>query len=255
MIDPRTIQTFLKTEGYYTGVIDGVFGPVSYSASRAALRAANVNAGQWLNDRVYVAITQLFLNKINAAGLIVDGLAGQRTNDAIYVYTTTLLHTITNTWPRQADVRAGTSMFGKPGRDQAMVTLPPGYVMWGDYNRKIRVREFQAHAKVVDSMQRIFQRVLDQYGPTQIKKLNLDIFSGCYNYRQVVGGTGSLSMHSWGIAIDIDSDHNQMDEGSGEAAFSKPVYAPFIDAWEAEGWVNLGRARNYDWMHFQASRL
>lgn len=252
MVDAQTIQTFLKTSGYYGGKIDGIYGPISYAAMRACLRAANVNAGKWDNARTVVGINQLYLNKVNNAQLIVDGLWGQKSSDAFYVYTTTLLHPITNTWPRQSDVRAGVSMFGRPGTDQAICELP--YTMYGDYDRKIKVNSFQCHAKVEGSLKRIFQRTLDYYGPTKIRSLNLDIFSGCYNYRPTTGSS-SLSMHAWGIAVDIDAAHNQMDEANTEAAFAQPVYAPFLDFWEAEGWVNLGRARNYDWMHFQAARL
>lgn len=252
MIDNRTIQTFLKTAGFYTGTVDGIVGPATIGAERDALRKANVNAGTWTNDRVTIAINQLFLNEINGASLIVDGQMGQRTNDALYIYSTTLLHTIATNWPRQADVRAGTSMFGRPGRNQAMAQCP--YLMYGDYDRKIKVREFQCHEKVVDSIERILQRILDQYGPTQIRKLNLDIFSGCYNYRSTTGSS-SLSMHAWGIGLDLDAAHNQMDEGASQAAFSKPAYAPMIGFFEAEGWVSLGHARNFDWMHFQAARL
>jgi hypothetical protein len=36
---------------------------------------------------------------------------------------------------------------------------------------------------------------------------------------------------------------------------AQPEYAPFLDLWEAEGFVSLGRARNFDWMHVQAARL
>lgn len=252
MIDTKTLQTFLKTSNFYTGIIDGIVGPKTYSGARAMLLANRVGAGAWPNDRVVIALTQLFLNKVNDARLLVDGLQGQRTNDAIYVYGTTQLHSISTYWPRQADVRSGKSIFGKPGTNQAMVQLP--YPMYGGYDYKPKLTHFQAHAKVVPSLERIFERTLDYYGEAQIRKLRLDIFSGCYNYRATVGSS-SLSMHSWGVAFDVDAAHNQMNESRSEAAFAKPVYAPFMGFFEEEGWVSLGRARNYDWMHFQAARL
>lgn len=254
MIDAKTLQTFLKTGGYYAGAVDGIFGPMSFAASRAALMSDSINASIWPNERVMIALNQLFLNKVNDAQLVVDGAYGPRTSDALYIYTTTQLQPSINTyWPRQADVRAGTSIFGKPGTNLAQVKLP--YLMYGDYARKIKVTQFPAHAKIAASIKRIFQRTLDHYGPTQIRALNLDIFSGCYNYRPVVGGSGSLSMHAWGVAIDTDAAHNQMYDGSADAAFSKPVYSPFLDFFEAEGWVSLGRARNRDWMHVQCPRF
>jgi hypothetical protein len=252
VIDAKTLQTFLKTEGFYSGTIDGIFGSMSVAAGRADIKAHSVNASLWENSRVYVGVEQLFLNKVMNAGLLVDGLAGTKTNDAIYAYNVSILVPVSNTWPRQFDVRAGTSMFGRPGTDQVMCELP--YLMYGDYERKIKVSAFQCHAKVEVSLKRIFQRTLDHYG-SSIRSLNLDIFSGCYNYRSVVGGSGSLSLHAWGVALDVDAAHNQLNESSSEAAFSKPEYAPFLNFFEAEGWISLGRARNYDWMHFQAARL
>src|SRR5690349_6257521 len=87
MIDPKVIQTFLKTEGYYGGTIDGIFGPQSYAASRQALTTAHVAASAWSNSRVYIAVEQLFLNRVISAGLVVDGLDGPHTEDAIYTYT------------------------------------------------------------------------------------------------------------------------------------------------------------------------
>lgn len=252
MIDSKALQTFLKTGGFYLGNVDGIFGPQSVDGARQAILQAGVNCRAWPNDRIMVGINQLFLNRINDAGLLVDGLPGARTNDALYVYNTTQLHSISKFWPRQADVRSGRSMFGKPGTGQGMVECP--YTMWGDYERKIKVTHFQAHAAVVPAIERILKNALTHYGLPNLQKLNLDIFSGCYNYRKTTGGS-ALSMHAWGIGVDIDAAHNQMDEANDEAAFAKPIYAPFLDMWEEEGAVSLGRARNYDWMHFQFSRL
>jgi peptidoglycan hydrolase-like protein with peptidoglycan-binding domain len=256
VIDGKTLQTFMKTSGFYAGAIDGIFGPMSYAGARADLIANNIAAGKWDNSRTYIALEQLFLNKVMGAGLIVDGLAGPRTNDAIYAYQSSLLQpTGTTVWPRQADVRAGTSMFGKPGQaNLAQVVCP--YPMYVEYDRSAahKITHFAAHKKIVAPLQRIFARTLDYYGAQQVRELNLDINSGCYNYRPTTGSS-SLSMHAWGVAIDIDSAHNEMDDSGRYAAFSKPVYAPFLRFFQDEGFISLGLARNYDWMHFQAARF
>ena len=68
------------------------------------------------------------------------------------------------------------------------------------------------------------------------------------------GGT-QYSMHSWGIAIDFDPERNQLNWGRDRARLAAADCVPFWDIWEAEGWVSLGRARNFDWMHVQAARL
>ncbi len=36
--------------------------------------------------------------------------------------------------------------------------------------------------------------------------------------------------------------------------FAKAEYDAWWELWEKEGWINLGRTRNYDWMHVQATR-
>ena len=68
------------------------------------------------------------------------------------------------------------------------------------------------------------------------------------------GGT-RWSTHAWGIAIDYDPDRNQLKWGRDRAAFARPEYDAWWRLWEEEGWVSLGRTRNYDWMHVQAAKL
>ena len=85
-------------------------------------------------------------------------------------------------------------------------------------------------------------------------RLGLDLFGGCFNYRPMRGGT-ALSMHSWGIAYDGDPERNQLRWGRDRAEFAKPAFDPFWAIVEAHGAVSLGRARNYDWMHFQFANL
>lgn len=57
-----------------------------------------------------------------------------------------------------------------------------------------------------------------------------------------------LSLHSWGIAVDINPSRN---------AYGRPGDLPlaFVEAFEARGWNWGGRwaAPHQDWMHFQAA--
>jgi len=86
----------------------------------------------------------------------------------------------------------------------------------------------------------------------KIKELRLDLFGGCLNVRKMRGGS-SWSMHSWGIAVDLDPDKNQLTWGKDRASFAKSEYDPFWKIVADEGWTSLGKAENRDWMHFEAT--
>ena len=116
------------------------------------------------------------------------------------------------------------------------------------------VKKMTCHEKVKDSLERIFKNTLSHYGIESIRKLHLDRFGGCLNVRKMRGGS-SWSMHSWGIAVDLDPDRNRLRWKSDKAVFARKEYAPFWKIVQAEGWTSLGKARNYDWMHFQAAGL
>lgn len=158
----------------------------------------------------------------------------------------------TVTWPTQANVRA---VFGEPGNAQCTAGLVDlAYPMFIAWDLTQRITRFRCHAKVEKPLERIFQATLAYYGLQRIHDLKLDVFGGCYNLRQMRGGT-AWSMHSWGIAVDLDPERNQLKWGRDRAAFAKPEYEPFWKIVEAEGAVSLGRAANRDWMHFQFARL
>ena len=105
-----------------------------------------------------------------------------------------------------------------------------------------------------DSLGRVLAVVLDHYGLDEIKRLRLDLWGGCLNVRKMRGGD-RYSMHSWGIALDYDPERNRLKWGRDKASFAKPEYDPWWEAWEQEGWVSLGRQRNFDWMHVQAAKI
>ncbi|MCF8078467.1 MAG: hypothetical protein K9K88_04215 [Desulfobacterales bacterium] len=43
--------------------------------------------------------------------------------------------------------------------------------------------------------------------------------------------------------------------GRDRAHFARTEYDAWWRLWEEEGWVSLGRQRNFDWMHVQAAQL
>lgn len=153
------------------------------------------------------------------------------------------------TWPTQSKVWA---FYGEPGANQTLLILPyPMKIAW-DKNKVIT--KFSVHKKVHDSAKKCFVEVAKAYDEKARAALGLDLFGGCLNVRKMRGGT-SWSMHSWGIAIDFDPERNALRQSAKTARLARPDAVAFWKIWEAEGWVSLGRTRDYDWMHVQAARL
>jgi hypothetical protein len=155
------------------------------------------------------------------------------------------------TWPTQAGVR---QFYGEPGSPACTAGLVElAYPMRIAWDKSQIIRRFRCHTKVAEAFTRVFERTHQTYG-ADVSKLGLDLFGGCYNLRQMRGGS-AWSMHSWGIAVDLDPERNQLKWGRDRAVFARPEYEPFWQIVESEGLVSLGRAKNFDWMHFQAARL
>lgn len=252
MIDARTLQHFLNLAGSYGLIEDGQFGPKSFTAARDYLADRRYPA-TWPDDRTLVALSQLFLNATINTRLTVDGLAGPQTNAALAAYNSKAIIPTPTIWPRQRDVPG---FFGEDPHSAPMAYVTPPFTMFEEYDRlpSQRVSRFMCHRLVKEPIQRIFAATLEHYGAADVRRLDLDIFSGCRVIRIVTGGIG-YSMHSWGIAYDSDAAHNEFRDSWTESAFSKSAYKPWVEFWYAEGAINLGRERNYDAMHFQFARL
>ena len=138
------------------------------------------------------------------------------------------------------------------GKDQTKIEVPyPHVIAW---NRAQTVTRITRHRKVADSLVRVLTNVKEHYGKDGIERLRLDIWGGCLNVRRMRGGS-RYSMHSWGIAMDYDPENNRLKWGRDRASFAQPQYNRWWEFWEQEGWVSLGRQRNFDWMHVQAAKL
>lgn len=151
-------------------------------------------------------------------------------------------------WPKQ-DFESMVSFYGAVGENQTKLILP--YPMRLAWDTKVEIKRITCNVKVETSLKRIFDGILLHYGSIEkIHSNRMDLFGGCLNVRKVRNGN-SWSIHSWGVAIDLDPDHNQLKWGRDKATMPEKV----IEIFEDEGWVSLGNERNYDFMHFQAARL
>lgn len=227
------LQSRLTAHGFAVGPIDGVIGDKTIAA---------INAFQ------------------QSRGLNVSGSADAATVDALRLSSSfapapptrngpDMGPTLPPVWPRQASVPA---FYGPVGTSQTTIDIP--FDMWIAWDKSLRARKMTLHTKVAASAERVLQAVVGIYSAAERKSIGIDLFGGSLNVRKMRGGS-TYSMHSWGIAIDFDPERNQLNWGRDRARLAKPDAEPFWLEWEKEGWLSLGRARNFDWMHIQAARL
>ena len=261
MIPVKELQKYLKNARYYFQVVDGIEGESTLRAYQQRLGALRILTKTWNVNRQRTAIEQLILRDLGFYAGTIDGIVGPETRYGWERWQDYMRHVPANepapselhgdvlkVWPTQTEVP---TWYGPIGANQILVKPPYQFYL---YDSRTKVKQISLHKKCADSAMRVMQKVLETYGEKDIHKLHLDRFFGSLNVRKMRGGT-AWSMHSWGIAIDFDANNNQLRWGSDKALFAKSDYTPWWQAWEREGWVSLGRQRNYDWMHVQAARL
>ena len=131
-----------------------------------------------------------------------------------------------------------------------LVTIPLPYPMRLSWDKSKIIARLRCHKLVANQLSAIFKDILDFYGLEHIQRLGIDLYGGCFNFRKMRGGS-DWSRHSWGVAIDLDPERNQLKQTSKNANFAKMEYQPMIDIFYKHGFVSLGREKNYDWMHFE----
>jgi len=256
----QIIQTELNKRGFHVGAVDGIAG----SKTEKALNAIDGVSMHWPKKRKIIAFIQIMCRDNGIEVGAIDGYWGPQTdfayNSLKYLIQSgklpspwrdkdNIVIANPNNWPVE---RHSEQFYGHVGENQTRIQLPyPHRLAW---DLRKTVHSFFCHEKVHDSLHRVLTRVLDQYGIDEIKRLRLDLWGGCLNVRKKRGGS-SYSMHSWGIALDYDPGHNHLRWGADRASFAKPEYDKWWGYWEDEGWVSLGRAKNYDWMHVQAVKV
>jgi hypothetical protein len=165
-------------------------------------------------------------------------------------------------WPTQAQVPAffGKIQLGHDGRPtdrweaRSLTTVLAPYPFRLAWDPATTVRKITCHRLVAQSLLRCLGGILDAYGsPEAVRAAGLDLYGGCYNYRPMRAGS-TLSMHSYGIAVDLDPDRNPLGRKWDECKTMMP--SRVVDIFENAGWTWGGRwTGRPDCMHFQAARI
>lgn len=141
--------------------------------------------------------------------------------------------------------------YGNPdpkGGYLTVIDLPyPMRLAWDTDSSVIKMR---CHKLAAERFKKVFKEILQVYGLKRIQELGIDLFGGCFHYRQKRQGS-SLSMHSWGIAIDLDPSRNGMNTSVKQANFSKEEYKALRGIFKKNGFEWGGDLWKKDCMHWQ----
>lgn len=160
-----------------------------------------------------------------------------------------------NTWPLQknCDAYYGNPR-GKNGQPSAaweaanlVYVSAPWRLTYDGRPTRLRV-----HKKVADSLKRVLAEIWEWAGRKQsvIDECGMSVTGGGYNFRLKRGGS-SLSMHSWGCALDFDPANNGMGDTTPKLARYPAVLAAFArEGWE---WGGDWSGKSCDGMHWQAA--
>lgn len=183
-------------------------------------------------------------------------------------------------WPKQ-NAEAMNAFYGNPDANQDgrpdpewesknLVRIVPPYTLYypmEDENGKIVKRSkvmktLWVHKKCAASLTRVLTKIGKMIPPEAIKRHELDLCGGVYNFRLKRNGR-TLSMHSWGSAIDLSHLINYFGRKYkrssvwGERSPRNDIMMPMEvrKMFEAEGWTWGGLWSTPDGMHFQAADL
>lgn len=170
-----------------------------------------------------------------------DGFWGPGSRRAAIGYLRKLAGPNADRWPvqRSADL---IRVFGSAGTNQSPIDVADLDIEYAGN----RVARINCNRAVGASLRTILEQIHNSEHAHILRH-----YAGCFNYRPMRGGS-SLSMHAFGIAIDLWPEQNGFKE-----AWPVSADMPFgvMEIFAKEGWTPAGLAWGRDAMHFQATRL
>lgn len=144
-----------------------------------------------------------------------------------------------------------TQIYGQPNQQGSyLTTIQLPFPMRLAWDKNTKVTKMRCHKLVAQNFTNVFNDLLNHYGLAKIQELGIDLFGGCFNFRAMRGGS-DYSRHSWGIAIDLDPERNQLKTPYLKSNFSKQEYKKLHEIFEKHGFINLGKQKGYDAMHWE----
>jgi lysozyme family protein len=177
-----------------------------------------------------------------SAGLKQDGIVGQNTMNALNK------RIIPKGIPSN-NTKDIIKAYGKPGDTKMLSRCIVPFDLRIAWNKNQKIKSFSCNKNVKDSLEKCYKEIYRQHTKEEIMDLGLDLFGGCVNYRKMRGGS-SLSLHSWGIAIDINPSLFAFRSKTASRVMNSNKYKKFRNIMESEGWHNL----SYDRMHWELVR-
>jgi len=128
--------------------------------------------------------------------------------------------------------------YGDPNLQKAMVMWDvPGYMEIGVIPKRI-----YCNRDMVEPLSKAFHNLIQTGHVNELKT-----WDGCFNIRKK-RGLASMSLHSWGIAIDVNAFENGLN--------MTPKLSPgFVKCFTDAGFDWGGTWKRKDGMHFQLSKI
>tara|TARA_R110000782_G_scaffold12895_1_gene38116 strand:+ start:830 stop:1630 length:801 start_codon:yes stop_codon:yes gene_type:complete len=138
--------------------------------------------------------------------------------------------------------------YGQPG--SGLVTFKIPYPVRLAWDLATSVTRVTMHRLAQGPVLMALELIADRYTAADREELHIDRYGGGAYVRKKRGGS-TWSAHAFGGAMDWDPDRNRLRETRRTARFARPEYKKFLDSWGEAGFMNLGQAYNFDWMHVQ----
>jgi len=133
---------------------------------------------------------------------------------------------------------------GFQSKHMVLWTVP----MWIDTHIPALPNKIYINRDIIEPLETVLNRIISLGA---FKEINT--WDGCFNIRFVRGSKTKMSIHSWGLAIDINAANNPLGMSKNQAVSYglTPFTTLFDEIWADAGWTCGSGFTRPDGMHFE----